>query len=171
MTMTYLGLQPRWLRPVNHIHSSYSTITFAFSDPDGSITGALLKGRSALFGKEVKIQKWIDKPLLVQCLRCHALGHTRASRACTLSQNSVRCHTCGGSHPSEEHDQQCPCKHVVAGKCDCTHYKCINCQQPGHDCRDKRCPAREQYRPQRMERARDKGKGQDLAEGPGLQTW
>ena len=143
----YFVMQPRWLKPINHIHSSYSTITFAFSDPDGSVTGSLLKGRAALFGKEVKIQKWIDKPLLVQCSRCHTLGHTKTLKACTLGQNSVKCYICGGSHPSEEHDQCCPHKHAVAGKCDCTNYKCINCQQPGHHCQEEWCPAQDQFHP------------------------
>jgi hypothetical protein len=166
----FFSMPPRWLKPVNDITSTYSTITFAVSDPDGSITSNLLNGRTALFGKEVKVQKWIDKPLLVQCSRCHALGHNKASRACPLGRNSVRCYMCGGAHRSEEHDQRCTRKHAVAGICDCT-YKCINCQKPGHHCREERCPARSLFRPRntkRTERARDKGKGRDPAEGPGL---
>ena len=167
----FFAMPPRWLKPVNSIASSYSTITFAVSDPDGSITSTLLNGRTALFGKEVRVQKWIDKPLLVQCSRCHALGHNKASKACPLSRDSVRCYICGGAHRSEEHDQCCTRKHVVAGICDCTHFKCINCQKPGHHCQDEKCPARNLFRPRntkRAERAREKGKGRDPAEGPGL---
>jgi hypothetical protein len=167
----FFAMEPRWLRPVDQISSLYSSITFAISDPDGAISSALLKGRPALFGKEVNIQKWIERLLLVQCSRCHALGHNKASKACPLSHNSVKCHICGNAHRSEEHDQRCPCKHAVAGFCDCTNYKCINCLKPKHNCRDEACPARDQYRPRNRKsagRLRDKGKQRDPAEGPGL---
>jgi len=75
----YFAMPPRWLKPVEHIALSYSSITFAVSDPDATISNTLLRGRTALFGKEVTIQKWIDKPALVQCSKCHALGHSRTS--------------------------------------------------------------------------------------------
>ena len=168
---SFFSMPPRWLKPVGGLPHSYSSITFAVSDPDGSVISTLLKGRAALFGKEVKIQKWIDKPALVQCSRCHALRHTRVFRACPLSADSVKCFICGGAHKSEEHDQRCPRKHTIAGVCDCTNYKCLNCQKPGHHCRDELCPARALFRPRntkRSERAKDKGKGRDPAEGPGL---
>lgn len=167
----FFAMPPRWLRPVGNMSSCYSTITFAISDPDGTVTKTLLSSRTALFGKDVKIQKWIDKPMLTQCSRCHALGHHKASKACTLSRDSVKCFICGGAHKSEEHNQRCLRKHVVAGVCDCTHYKCLNCQQPGHHCREEKCPSRALFRPRntrRAEKARDKGKGRDPAEGPGL---
>jgi len=141
------AMQPRWLRPVGSIVSAYSSITFAVSDPDNAITSILLNSRSALFGKEVTIQKWIDKLALIQCSRCHALGHNKASKACQLAKDSVKCVTCGGAHRSEKHDQHCPRKHTVAGICDCSHFKCLNCHKTGHNCRDIRCPARELYHP------------------------
>jgi len=137
----FFAMPPRWLKPVEHLPPCYSTITFAISDLDSSYLSTLLNGWPALFGKEVKVQKWIDKPALVQCSRCHALGHTKASRACPLSYDSVKCHICGGAHRSEEHDQQYPCKHAVAGICDCSHFKCLNCSKPGHHCHNVRCPA------------------------------
>ena len=137
----YFAMEPRWLRPVNQINSWYSTVTFAYSDPDGSITVTLLKGRPAMFGKEVRVQKWIEKPLLVQCSRCHALGHNRALKACPLGKDLVKCYICGNAHSSEEHNQRCPHKHAVAGVCDCTNFKCLNCSKTGHNCRDEICPA------------------------------
>jgi hypothetical protein len=167
----FFAMEPRWLRPVGQILSLYSSITFAFSDPDGAILSALLKGRPAIFGKEVRIQKWIERPLLVQCSRCHALGHNKASKACPLSHDSAKCYICGNAHRLDEHNQRCPSKHAVVGICDCTNYKCINCLKPGHNCRDESCPARDQYRPRNRKaagRPKDKGKQQDPAEGPGL---
>jgi hypothetical protein len=40
----FFAMPPRWLKPVGQISSSYSSITFAISDPDGSIAELLLKG-------------------------------------------------------------------------------------------------------------------------------
>ena len=58
-------------------------MTFAISDPDGAITSTLLKGRAALFGKEVTIQRWVDKPLLVQCSRCDERSLSRVDTLLT----------------------------------------------------------------------------------------
>jgi hypothetical protein len=162
---TFFAMQPRWLKQIGQLNGPYSSVTFAISDPDGSAAQILFKGRTALFGKEVSVQKWIDKPALVQCARCHILGHNKTSKACQWGKDSVRCHFCGGAHKSEEHDQKCPRKHTVAGVCDCTHFKCLNCNGAGHHCREPRCPARERYRP-RSARKRSKGKGKaaDTAE-------
>jgi hypothetical protein len=156
------AMQPRWLRPVDNIISAYSSITFAISDPDGAITSTLLNGRAALFGKEVTVQKWIDKPALTQCSRCHALGHNKASKACPLGKDSVKCYFCGGTHKSEKHDQHCSRKHTIAGICDCTHYKCLSCHKTGHNCRDTRCPSRDLYRP-RGNRRTEKANGKRRA--------
>ena len=137
----HFAMPPRWLKPTNRISGDYSTITFAISDPDGSIANTLLSGRAALFGKEVEVQRWVEKPALVQCLRCHVLGHIKTSRACPLDKDSVRCYICGGSHQTEAHDQNCRRNHAVVGICDCKHFKCINCHKTGHNSRDPRCPA------------------------------
>ena len=162
------AMQPRWLRPVSSIEKDYSSITFAVSDPDGVTTNALLNGRSALFGKEVTVRKWVDKPALVQCSRCHALGHNKSSRACALSKDSVKCYICGGAHSAENHDKQCHRRHETAGQCDCTHFKCLNCHKTGHNCRDTRCTARDQYQPRGTgNRKSDRGwKGKARAMNP-----
>ena len=164
----YFAMLPRWLTHPERIYTPYSSVTFAISDPDGSVTSTLINNRAALFGKEITIRKWIDKPAFIQCSRCHALGHNKASRVCTLSQDSVRCFKCGGAHPSEEHDNRCPRKHTVAGICDCKH-KCLNCHNSGHDCRDPRCPARDQYRPRparKPRKGKEKVKPLELEDSP-----
>ena len=164
----HFAMPPRWLKPVDRIESMYSTITFAISDPDGTLTNNLLKGRTALFGKDVTIQRWIDKPALVQCSHCHALGHIKSSRACPLGKDSVKCHKCGGSHLAEIHDQSCTRKHAVAGLCDCK-LKCFNCHNAGHHSRDLRCPARDLFRPRPSRgprRSRNKGKERNTDEDP-----
>lgn len=166
----HFAMTPRWLKPAEQIRTNYSTVTFAISDPDGTISSAILNGRAALFGKEVTIQRWVEKPALVQCSHCHALGHIKTSRACPLGKDSDKCYRCGGSHKSEEHDKKCPRKHTIAGLCDCTHYKCLSCHNAGHNCRDKRCPARDLYRPRssrRPRKPRDRGKDRELDPGEG----
>jgi len=158
----HFAMPPRWLKLTACISTNYSMITFAISDLDGSITSTLLKGRAVLFGKEVVIQKWIDKPVLVQCSHCHTLGHIRTSRACPLGKDSVKCYICEGSHRTETHNQKCPQKHTNVGFCDCTHFKCINCHQTGHNARDTRCPAQDLYRPRTNHRPKtNKNKGKD----------
>jgi hypothetical protein len=159
MKKVFFAMHPRWLTHPERIYTPYSSITFAISDPDGSLSSTLINNRAALFGKEVTIRKWIDKPAFIQCSRCHALGHNKASRVCTLSNDSVRCHVCGSAHPSEDHDTRCPKKHAVVGICDCKR-KCLNCHNFGHDCRDPRCPARDQFRPRPARKPR-KGKGKE----------
>ena len=173
LKMVYFAMPPRWLKPVNTINSPYLTITFTISDPDGSIIGAFMKGRSALFGKEVVIEKWFDKLPLIQCSRCHRLGHLRNSKACPLNKDSVKCHICGGAHKSDEHNQRCPCRHAVAGTCDCTIYKCLNCHRLSHHCHKERCPTQALFHlwnTRCVDRSKDKGKGRDPHEGLGLQA-
>ena len=166
----FFAMQPRWLIHTDRIHTPYSSVTFAISDPDGSISATLTNNRAALFGKEVTIRKWIDKPAFIQCSRCHALGHNKASRVCTLSKESVRCYKCGGSHNSEEHDIRCPKKHSVAGICDCRRI-CLNCHNPGHDCKDPRCPARDQYRPRTARKPKGKSKTKPIDLEHNLYKW
>ena len=71
----FFSMQPRWLTPPKRIYTSYSSVTFAISDPDGTIANTLLNNHAALFGKEITIRKWIDKPTFIQCSHCHTLGH------------------------------------------------------------------------------------------------
>lgn len=162
----HFSMPPRCLKLVDRIDTNYSSVTFAISDPDGSITSTLLNGRAALFGKEVTIQRWVSKPALVQCSHCHELGHIKTSRACPLGKDSVRCYICGGSHHSDAHNQKCPRKHAVAGICDCRHFKYLNCHKTGHHCRNTLCPARDLFRPRtsrKQKKCRNFGKADDWA--------
>ena len=165
----FFAMQPRWLTHVDRISSLYSSVTFAISDPDGTISNTLLNNRAALFGKEVAVRKWIDKPAFIQSSRCHALGHNKASRVCTLSKDSVRCYICGGAHPAEDHHKLCPKKHNVVGICDCKR-RCLNCHNFGHNCKDQKCPTRDQYRPKntRKPKAKSKPPPRDM---DGLYSW
>ena len=162
----YFSANPRWIKPVEKLSSYYTSITFAFSDPDGSITKGLLGNKQALFGKQVLIERWVDKPLLVQCGRCHTLGHAASSKACRLPRDSVRCHICGKGHKSDAHSQECPRakQHKQAGTCDC-RLQCLTCNKIGHHSRDHTCPAREGYR-SRKPKLTPQNKGKEREQPP-----
>jgi hypothetical protein len=162
----YFSSPPRWIKPIEKMSSSYSSLTFAYSDPDGAITKQILGNKQALFGKQVQIERWVDKPLLLQCGRCHTLGHAASSKACRLPPDSVRCHICGKGHLSEAHNRECPRakQHKVAGTCDCKPL-CITCNKVGHHARDPTCPARDGFRLRRT-RPSPKSKGKEKAPPP-----
>ena len=79
----YFSSPPHWVKLVQSM-TYYSSLMFAFSDPDGLITRNLMDTKQALFGKQVTIERWVDKPPLMQCSRCHTLGHNAASPVCHL---------------------------------------------------------------------------------------
>jgi len=108
----------------------------------------------------------LDKLPLVQCSQCHKLGHTAASQTCPVPKGDIRCAKCTGAHATEAHAQHCRGRHAVAGTCDCK-LPCLNCANRDHDCRDHRCPARDNYRARRCKQNPNKGKGKDNT-GPEL---
>ena len=155
----YFSSPPRWIKPVDQISSYYTSLTFAFSDPDGSTTKQLLKERQALFGKQVQIERWVDKPLLIQCGRCHTLGHAASSKVCRLPPDSVKCYICDKGHLADAHDRECTRskQHKVAGTCNC-RLQCLICNKIGHHTRDRICPARDGFCSQKLRSPDSKGK-------------
>ena len=153
----YFTLPPRWVGPVERLKGHYSSILFTFSDPDGTISSKLLNGRHGLFGKEVHIERWLDKPPLVQCSRCHTLGHTASSCQCKVPKGDSRCAKCGGTHTMETHARHCKGRYAVAGACNCK-LPCLSCGSKDHNCRSHKCPAQDNFQTCRC-RPADKGKG------------
>ncbi|KAH9995170.1 hypothetical protein BJV74DRAFT_795286 [Russula compacta] len=80
----HFTMAPWWLKLLECITPPYTSITLVFLDPDSIIANKLITGRSALFGKEVTIEKWVDKP--------HSYSAYTAMHWATL----------------REHDQKCP---------------------------------------------------------------
>jgi hypothetical protein len=39
-----------------------------------------------MFGKEVSVQKWVDKPALIQCACCHTLGPQQELQSVPVGQ-------------------------------------------------------------------------------------
>jgi hypothetical protein len=138
-------LPPSWIRHRDHITSDASSISFAFVDRDGEITKTMKKAHLAMFGKPVTFAKWVSRPPLSQCGRCHKLGHIM--NRCSMPRDSVRCYKCGKGHNSRDHDVLCPKakSHKAHGTCDCEP-RCLNCNENGHYAIDVSCKARNAFR-------------------------
>ena len=138
-------LPPSWVCHRDNITSDASSISFTFVDRDGEITRTMKKSHLAMFGKPVTFAKWVLRPPLSQCGRCHKLGHI--SNRCSMPCDSVRCYKCGKGHSARDHGVLCPKSksHRVHGTCECEP-KCLNCNEKGHYAIDIICKARNAYR-------------------------
>jgi hypothetical protein len=138
-------LPPRWVRAVELFTSPHSSISFAFHDPDGEITRMMAHAPLAMFGRAVTFKKWLARPPLRQCPRCHKLGHLPPR--CPLLKDAVRCYICGDNHTASDHPLKCKAAgtHAVPGVCDCL-VKCINCNQDGHSAKATFCKARDAFK-------------------------
>jgi hypothetical protein len=103
-----------------------------------------------MFGRRIKFVRAGASPSLVQCSRCHEIGHYYTSPKCRWTTS--RCYRCGGSHDARDHDFECKKLHKVMGVCDCVP-KCLLCKGSGHHAREKGCPARGDFVPPRLPKA------------------
>jgi hypothetical protein len=103
--------------------------------------GPLLPRGVCMFGRQIKFIRAREHVSLIQCARCHELGHNASSSKCSVPKQESRCYICGKGHDSQHHSFECPGPHKVPGVCDCIP-KCLLCKQSGHNLRDKRCPRR-----------------------------
>jgi hypothetical protein len=138
-------LPPSWVRHPDNIFSDTSSISFAFVDRDGEITKTMKKAHLAMFGKPVTFARWVSRPPLSQCGRCHKLGHI--ANRCSMPRDALRCYKCGKGHSAKDHDVCCPRakSHRVHGTCDCEPL-CLICNEKGHYAIDVSCKARNAYR-------------------------
>jgi hypothetical protein len=138
-------LPPSWVRHPDNIASATSSISFAFVDRDGEITKTMKKAHLAMFGKPVTFARWVSRPPLSQCGRCHKLGHI--ANRCSMPRDSIRCYKCGKGHSAQDHNVSCPRakSHRVHGTCDCEPL-CLNCNEKGHYAIDVICKARNAFR-------------------------
>ena len=138
-------LPPSWIRHREHITGDTSSISFAFVDRDGETTKTMKKAHLAMFGKPITFAKWVSRPPLSQCGRCHKLGHI--ANRCSMPRDSVRCYKCGKGHSARDHDVRCSRakSHKTHGTCDCEP-QCLNCNEKGHYAIDVICKARNAFR-------------------------
>ena len=154
---------PRWQIPIERLSGDAGTVVFSYCDPDESITRQAREDHIFLFGSYAKFTISPSRPALIQCSRCHQLGHARNSRACRVPAEALICFKCGGPHRSEHHSRECRRVHRDVGICDCP-LKCILCGDNGHHARDSKCPKRTEFAPPRASnRPQQVSKRQDHA--------
>jgi hypothetical protein len=123
-----------------------ATVVAAISDPDNSRCQHASAEGVCMFGRQIKFVRAGDNLSLVQCSRCHQVGHYFSSPKCRLAPSANKCFHCGGPHHSNNHDFECTGPHAVQGVCNC-RFKCILCKGDGHNARDKACPRRGDFAP------------------------
>ena len=139
-----LTIAPRWQVPVERLEGESGTVVIAFCDPDGAIAQQAREDHVFMFNAYVQFSISRSRPTLIQCTRCHQLGHARNSRVCRVPTEALVCFICGGPHRSERHLQECRRVHRDIGICDCP-LKCILCGNLGHHARDPKCPQRADF--------------------------
>jgi hypothetical protein len=122
----------------------------AILDADNSVCQRASSEGVCMFGRQVKFVRAGSSPSLVQCLRCHEIGHYYTSPKCQWTTS--HCYRCGGDHDAHDHSFECKKAHKVVGVCDCTP-KCILCKGSGHHAREKQCPMRGDFVPPHLPRA------------------
>jgi hypothetical protein len=141
---------PHWQGNPANFRSPAATVIAAILDPDNSICQKASSEGVCMFGRRIKFVRAGASPSLVQCSRCHEIGHYYSSPKCRWTTS--QCYRCGGSHDARDHDFECKKQHKVVGVCDCVP-KCILCKNSGHHAREKGCPVRGDFVPPRLPRA------------------
>jgi hypothetical protein len=143
-------IAPHWQgNPLNN-DKERSTVLAAIIDEDNSICQNVLMHGVCMFGAQVKFLQCGNNPTLLQCSRCHLLGHYLSSSKCKLPKNAVKCYQCGGTHDGRDHDYECNSKsHKTIGKCNCP-LKCLLCKKTDHHAHSRKCLKRGDFNPLRL---------------------
>lgn len=96
----FICVAPFWQTAPERIRTETSTVIVAVADASGSIKSALASQPVFLFGYQCKTVPVRDGPNLIQCGRCHMIGHNASNRTvCPVPVTEARCARCGGPHP------------------------------------------------------------------------
>jgi hypothetical protein len=147
---TVFCVRPHWQGNPANFKGPAATVIAAIIDTDNTTCQRASSEGVCMFGRRVKFVRAGASPSLVQCSRCHEIGHYYTSPKCKWTTS--RCFKCGGSHDARDHDFECKKQHKVVGVCDCI-FKCILCKASGHHTREKGCPVRGDFVPPRLPRA------------------
>ena len=148
-----LCFDPYWQVPPHKIQTETSTVMLAFRDVTGETVRWAQEKGVYMFGRRIKFVVCGDHPSVIQCGRCHELGHHTNSPICRTPKTATRCYFCGGAHDAKAHSFHCKGPHEVSGICDC-RLKCIVCGKFGHHARGRGCPKRGEFAPPRLATAR-----------------
>jgi hypothetical protein len=111
-------VKPHWQGNPANFKGPAATVIATILDADNSICQRASSEGVCMFGRQVKFICVGDNPSLVQCLRCHEIGHYFTSPKCRWMVS--RCYICGGRHNARDHGFKCWGTHCVQGMCDCT---------------------------------------------------
>jgi hypothetical protein len=142
--------KPHWQGNPANFRSGAATVIATILDPNNSACQRASSEGVCMFGRRIKFVRAGAAPSLVQCSRCHEIGHYYTSPKCRWTTS--RCYRCRGSHDARDHDFECKHQHKVVGVCDCIP-KCLLCKNSGHHAREKGCLARGDFVPPRLLRA------------------
>jgi hypothetical protein len=142
--------KPHWQGNLANFRTRTAMIIAAILDTDNSICQRASSKGICMFGRQIKFVRASNSPSLVQCLRCHEVGHYYTSPKCRWT--TTQCYCCGGSHDACDHDFECKKPHKEVGICDCTP-KCFLCKGSGHHTREKGCPVRGDFVPLHLPKA------------------
>jgi hypothetical protein len=147
-----LPVPPYWQgNPLNFTKQT-ATVIAAILDEDNAICQQASQEGVCMFGRQIKFVRAGDHPSLIQCARCHELGHNALSSKCRTPKDQSCCFVCGKGHQSQHHSFECNGPHKTPGTCDCIP-KCLLCKQSGHMARDRGCPRRGDFAPPCLPRA------------------
>jgi hypothetical protein len=146
---TTFCVPPHWQGNPANFRGPAATVIAAILDTTNAICQRASSEGVCMFGRRIKFVRAGASPSLVQCSRCHEIGHYYTSPKCRWTTS--RCYRCGGSHDARDHDFECKKQHKVMGVCDCVP-KCILCKNSGHHAREKGCPVRGDFVPPRLPR-------------------
>jgi hypothetical protein len=147
-----LPVPPYWQgNPLNFTKQT-ATVIAAILDEDNAICQQASREGVCMFGRQIKFVHTGNHPSLIQCARCHELGHNASSSKCRTPKDQSRCFICGKGHQSQHHSFECNGPHKTPGTCDCVP-KCLLCKQSGHTSRDRGCPRHGDFAPPRLPRA------------------
>ena len=141
------GMAPHWQQnPTNILRAPTGMVLIPKVDTTDTVIKTAAQQGVFMFGKQVKFVVTGDSPRLIQCRRCHMLGHPTRSPLCKLHPAAAKCYRCGGNHHSDHHNYECKGQHRTPGRCNCTP-KCLLCGNTGHHARSHKCPKRGDFAP------------------------
>ena len=148
---TLFGMAPHWQQnPANILCMPMGTVLIPIVDSTDTVIKTASQQGVFMFGKQVKFVVTGDSPRLIQCRRCHMLGHPTRSPLCKLHPAASKCYRCGGNHHSDHHDYECKGTHRTPSRCNCTP-KCLLCGNTGHHAWSRKCPKRGDFAPPHLE--------------------
>ncbi|KAH0580049.1 hypothetical protein H2248_002863 [Termitomyces sp. 'cryptogamus'] len=139
MSKVKLLSKPRWMRAEADLRGKdYSSVVLEFAKEEDAKTMLAVK-YVAMYTKFCEVVHHADRPPVLQCSKCWALGHHVAR-----CRNTIQCRICARGHSEEEHRQN-ETQHRTDGREEEDgDIKCVNCGGD-HPATDRACPERKRY--------------------------